>query len=173
MFETLPEKAWGNPRNICSLWGPLTPKPLDRMNPKSVRYNYIHPWACLRNFVPIAQCLRGVMSRRTHSPRSGRRKTKTKQDLNAFARNSGRYCCFFVFQQMTLIWPFKVTKGKTDNAIWFAKYHFQYVFHSNYSAISHETLFFSIRPQTGLSRSPSLASFANFQNLLVLRVLQV
>ena len=38
---------------------------------------------------------------------------------------------------MTLIWPFKVTKGQTDYAIRFATYHFLYVFYSNYSAISH------------------------------------
>ena len=44
------------------------------MNPKSVRNNYIHPWVCLRNFVPIAQYLREVMARRTHSPWTGRRK---------------------------------------------------------------------------------------------------
>ena len=79
MFETLPEKAWGYLRNFCSLWGPLTPKPLDRMNPKSVRYNYIHPWARLQNFDSIAQYLREVMPRRTHSPRSGRRRKKTKK----------------------------------------------------------------------------------------------
>ena len=42
-----------------------------------------------------------------------------------------------VFQQMTLIWPFKVTKGQTDYTIWFAPYHFLYTFYSNYSAISH------------------------------------
>ena len=41
------------------------------------------------------------------------------------------------FQQMILIWPFKVTKGQTDHAIRFAIYHFLYVFYSNYSAISH------------------------------------
>ena len=46
--------------------------------------------------------------------------------------------------QMTLIWPFKVTKDQTDNTIKFATYHFLYVFHSNYSAISRETLFFSV-----------------------------
>ena len=38
---------------------------------------------------------------------------------------------------MTLIWPFKVTKSQTEYAIGFAQYHFLYVFHSNYSAISH------------------------------------
>ena len=81
MFETLPEKAWGNPQNICSLWGPLTPKSLDRINPKSVRYNYVHPWACLLNFVSIAQYLREVMPRRAHSPRSGRRKRKRKKEV--------------------------------------------------------------------------------------------
>ena len=71
-------------------------------------------------------------------------KKKKKQDLNAFARKSGRYCCFLVFPQMTLIWFFKVTKVQTVNTIRFATYHFLYVFHSNYSAISRETLFFSI-----------------------------
>ena len=30
----------------------------------------------------------------------------------------------FVFQQMTLIWPFKVTKGQTDHAIRSATYEF-------------------------------------------------
>ena len=79
MFETLPEKAWGKSRNIFSLWGLPTPTPLDRMNPKSVRYNYIHPWACLWNFVPIAQYLREVMARRTHSPRPGRRRRRRRK----------------------------------------------------------------------------------------------
>ena len=39
-------------------------------------------------------------------------------------------------QQMTLIWPFRVTKGQTNHAIRFATYHFLYMFYSNYSAIS-------------------------------------
>ena len=39
--------------------------------------------------------------------------------------------------QMTLIWPFKVTKGQTDYAIRFTTYDFLLVFYSNYSAISH------------------------------------
>ena len=42
-----------------------------------------------------------------------------------------------VFQQMTLIWPFKVSKGQTDYATLFAIYDFRSVFYSNYSAISH------------------------------------
>ena len=44
-----------------------------------------------------------------------------------------------VFQQMTLIWPFKVTKSQTDNVILFPTYDFLSVFYSrpNYSAISH------------------------------------
>ena len=41
------------------------------------------------------------------------------------------------FQQMTRIWPFKVTKGQTDYAIRSATYDFLLVFYSNYSAISH------------------------------------
>ena len=39
--------------------------------------------------------------------------------------------------RMTLIWPFKVTKGQTDNTIQSATYHLLLVFYSNYSAISH------------------------------------
>ena len=42
-----------------------------------------------------------------------------------------------VFQHMTLIWPFKVTKGRTDYVILFATYDFLSVLYSNYSAISH------------------------------------
>ena len=42
-----------------------------------------------------------------------------------------------VFQQMTLIWPFKVTQGRTEYAFRFATYHFLYVFCNDYSAISH------------------------------------
>ena len=61
-------------------------------------------------------------------PNWDRRQSKKKQDLNAFACKGGRYCCFLVFQQMTLIWPFKVTKGQTDNAIRFVTYQFLYVF---------------------------------------------
>ena len=38
---------------------------------------------------------------------------------------------------MTLIWPFKVTKGQTDLAIPTATYDFLLVLYSNYSAISH------------------------------------
>ena len=38
---------------------------------------------------------------------------------------------------MTLIWPFKVTKGQTDFAIRTATYVFLLVLYSNYSAISH------------------------------------
>ena len=41
-----------------------------------------------------------------------------------------------VFQQMTLFWPFKVTKGKTGCTIRFAAYEFLYMFYSNCSAIS-------------------------------------
>ena len=41
-----------------------------------------------------------------------------------------------VFQQMTLIWPFKVTKGQTDYAIRSATYDFLLTFYSNYIAIS-------------------------------------
>ena len=74
------KKHGENFKIFFSLWGPLTPNPLDRMHPKSVRYNHIHPWACLRNFVPIAQYLREVMAWRTHSPRSGRRKTKKNKN---------------------------------------------------------------------------------------------
>ena len=57
---------------------------------------------------------------------------------------------------MTLIWPFNVTKCQTDNAIRFVTYPFLYVFHINYSAISHETLFFNRWPWSGLSRSPKV-----------------
>ena len=42
-----------------------------------------------------------------------------------------------VFQEMTLIWPFKVNKGQTDFFILFATYDLLSVFYSNYSAISH------------------------------------
>ena len=35
------------------------------------------------------------------------------------------------FQQMTLIWSFKVTEGQSDHAIRFASHDFLYVFHSN------------------------------------------
>ena len=38
---------------------------------------------------------------------------------------------------MTLIWPSKVTKGQTENAIRSATNDFLLVFYSNYSAISH------------------------------------
>ena len=39
---------------------------------------------------------------------------------------------------MTLIWPFKVTKGQTDYAILFTTHDFLSVLYSNYSANSHE-----------------------------------
>ena len=42
-----------------------------------------------------------------------------------------------LFQQMTLIWPFKVTKSQTDYAIRSATYDLLLVFYSNYSAISY------------------------------------
>ena len=38
---------------------------------------------------------------------------------------------------MTLIWPFKVTKGRTDYAIRPATYDLLFVFYSNYNDISH------------------------------------
>ena len=38
---------------------------------------------------------------------------------------------------MTLIWPFKVTKGQTDNSIRSATHDSLLTFYSNYSAISH------------------------------------
>ena len=38
--------------------------------------------------------------------------------------------------RMTLIWPFKVTKGQTDYAIRSATHDLLFVFYSNYSAIS-------------------------------------
>ena len=38
---------------------------------------------------------------------------------------------------MTYIWPFKVTKGQTDNAIRFATHDFLPVFYGNYNAILH------------------------------------
>ena len=38
---------------------------------------------------------------------------------------------------MTLIWPFKVTKGQTDHAIRTVTYDFLQVLYSNYGAISH------------------------------------
>ena len=41
-----------------------------------------------------------------------------------------------VFQQMTLFWPSKVTKGQTGCTIRFASYELLYMFYSNYSAIS-------------------------------------
>ena len=41
-----------------------------------------------------------------------------------------------VFQHMTLIWPFKVTKGQTDYTIWSVTHEFLLMLNSNYSAIS-------------------------------------
>ena len=105
------------------------------MNPKSVRYNYIYPWACLQNFVSIAQYLRRVMSRRTHSPRSGRRRKKNKKSQKKFKT-------FLLLSKSLfsatddLMWPFRVTKGRTDRAIRFATHDLLLVFYRNYSAIS-------------------------------------
>ena len=36
---------------------------------------------------------------------------------------------------MTLIWPFKVTKGQTDHDMRFSTYDLLLVFYSNYNAI--------------------------------------
>ena len=41
------------------------------------------------------------------------------------------------FRQMALVWPFKVTKGQTDNAIRFPTHDLLLVLYSNYCAISH------------------------------------
>ena len=78
---------------------------------------------------------------------------KVKLTALSDSRSISYYKCFSVtialsrteslfFQQMTLIWPFKVTKGQTDYGIRFAKYHFLCVFYSNYSAISHGNTIF-------------------------------
>ena len=58
-----------------------------------------------------------------------------------------------VFQQTTLIWPIKVTKGQTDFPIRFPTHHFLLVFYSSYSAISLRTPFFSRWPWSDLPRS--------------------
>ena len=98
-------------------------------------------------------------------PRSGlSRSPKVKLNIPSDSRHIISYTCFIVtlalsrteplvIQQMALIWPFKVTKGLTDNTIGFAPNHFLYVFHSNYSAISPGTpvLFFSRWPRSVLS----------------------
>ena len=78
--------AWNSMAKFVNFEVPYLQKPLNRMNPDSVRDNYIHLWACLENFVSIAQNLWGVMPRKTHSPRSGRRrrKTKNKRSQNNF-----------------------------------------------------------------------------------------
>ena len=78
----MPEITWGKFQKKFHVWGPLVPKPLVCNFPKSVLYNYIHPWACLQKFIPIAQYLRGVMSWKTHSPQLGRRKRKKKRSQN-------------------------------------------------------------------------------------------
>ena len=60
-------------------------------------------------------------------------------------------------QRMTLIWPFKVTKGQTNNVIRFATHDLLSVFYSNYSTMSHENPFFFSRwPWSCLSRSPKV-----------------
>ena len=68
MFKILPEITWGKFQNIFWLWGPLTPKPLNRMNPKSVPDNYIYSHTWLQNFILIAQPLRWDMWCTRHSP---------------------------------------------------------------------------------------------------------
>ena len=60
------------------------------------------------------------------------------------------------FQQKTLIWPCKVTKGQTDYTIRFAAYKFLYVSYSNYSAISHKNPVSSRWPWSDLPRSPKV-----------------
>ena len=65
---------------------------------------------------------------------------------------------------MTLIWPFKVTRGQTDNTIWFAAYNFLYVFYSNYSAIWHRNPVFSKWPWSDLSRSPKVKLITPFDS---------
>ena len=67
-----------------------------------------------------------------------------------------------VFQQMTLIWPFKVTKGQTDYSIRSAIYDFLLTFYSNYSAISLRSRY--IRRQT----SEDLAENTTFDLLKVI-----
>ena len=81
-FKILPEIAREYFKKKFHLSGPLAPKPLVQNRPKSVRYNYIHPSACLQKFVPIAQYLQEVMPRRTHSPRSGRKRKRRKCQNN-------------------------------------------------------------------------------------------
>ena len=55
---------------------------------------------------------------------------------------------------MTWIWPFKVTKGKTDYIIRYASYKLPYVFYGNYSVISYRNHVFSRWPWSDLPRSP-------------------
>ena len=80
IFKILPERTWGKFQKKFHVWGPLAPKPLNLVNPKSVPDNHIHSWACLQKFVLIAQYLRGVMSWKTHSPQLGRRNRKKSQN---------------------------------------------------------------------------------------------
>ena len=62
-----------------------------------------------------------------------------------------------VFQQMTSIWPFQVTKGQTEYDIRFTAYHFLYVCSVVTIVLScMETLFFSTWPWSDLSRSPKV-----------------
>ena len=65
-----------------------------------------------------------------------------------------------VFQQMALIWAFKVTIGQTDYTIWFAPYHFLYtcfiVTIAQLALARTENLFLSRWPWSGLPRSPKV-----------------
>ena len=68
------------------------------------------------------------------------RSAKVKLIMPAKPRPMTCYQCSrtgTLFQHMNLIWLFKVSKGRTDYAIWFAIRDVLLVFYSYYSAISH------------------------------------
>ena len=66
-FYILTEIAWGNVRNIFQLWGPITPKPHNRMYQLNVSCNYIHSSVCLQKISLIDRYLRPVMWWTTHT----------------------------------------------------------------------------------------------------------
>jgi hypothetical protein len=172
MFETLLEKAWGQPRlnwlryPIRDLWVyfsnysaishgkpvfsaddlDLTFQGHQRSNWLSSDSRHIISYTCVIVTIALSRTENLFLSR---WPWSGLlRSPNVKMIIYHLICAISLFLYMFyrnysaishgkpVFQQMALIWAFKVTIGQTDYTIWFAPYHFLYVFYSNYSAVS-------------------------------------
>ena len=102
-FHILTEIAWGNFQNIFQLWGPITPKPHNRMYQLNVSWNSIHSSVSLQKISSIAWYLRPVMRWTTHTYVQEEEK-QNKQDWILQAK---QYISTDIW-----IWPLRVIRGQ-------------------------------------------------------------